>query len=351
MKPAVRLAVVGLGLIGRDHLRAIATAPRGACELIAVVDTAPAARALADDYEVPLFTGLDAMLQAMGPDGVILATPNGAHVPGALTCLAHGVPALIEKPVADSLDEAEQLSAAVAASGLPLLVGHHRRHSPILQAARAALDGGRLGRLVAVSGSATFRKPDHYFDDGPWRRQSGPLLINMIHEVDCLRALAGEIVEVQALGSRTLRGHPCDDTLAISLRFANGALGSFMLSDAAASPRSWEQTSGENPAYDHHPGEDCYVLCGERGQLGVPTLRLMDYAGEASWWAASRTEVLAMAEPAGGHDPIARQLAHFCAVLRGEVAPRVSVADATRTLAVTLAIKRSAETGRSVAIP
>lgn len=348
MKPAVRLAVAGAGLIGRAHLQAIARAPD--CELVAIVDPAPAAPELAAQYGVPLFTGLATMLDTMGPDGVILATPNALHVSGARTCLQHGVPALIEKPVADDLAEAQDLAHAVEASGLPFLVGHHRRHSPLLQAACAAVASGRLGRLVTVSGSATFRKPDHYFAEGPWRRRCGPLLINMIHEVDCLRLLAGEIVEVQALASHAIRGHAAEDTVAIALRFESGALGSFMLSDAAASPRSWEQTSGENPSFDHHPGDDCYVLAGERGQLSVPTLRVTDYAGEASWWAQARVRTLDLAEPALARDPIARQLAHFCAVLRGEARPLVSVADATRTLAVTLAIRDAAERGTRITL-
>ena len=352
MKPAVRLAVAGAGLIGRAHLKAIARAASD-CELVAIVDPSPAAVEVAAQYGVPLFTGLSTMLDTMGPDGVILATPNTLHVPGAMTCLQHGVPALIEKPVADELDEAVRLARAVEASGLPFLVGHHRRHSPLLQAARAAVSSGRLGRLVTISGSATFRKPDHYFAEGPWRCQSGPLLINMVHEVDCLRLLAGEIVEVQALASHAIRGHEAEDTVAISLRFESGALGSFMLSDAAASPRSWEQTSGENPSYDHHPGDDCYVLAGERGQLSVPTMRVTDYAGEASWWAQARVRTLDLAEPgasAHARDPIARQLAHFCAVLRGEARPLVSVADATRTLAVTLAIRDAAASGDRISL-
>ena len=62
--------------------------------------------------------------------------------------------------------------------------------------------------------------------------------------------------EVQAFASHATRGHPVEDTVAINLRFANGVLGTFMLSDCAASPRSWEQTAGENKSYDHHADED-----------------------------------------------------------------------------------------------
>lgn len=76
-------------------------------------------------------------------------------------------------------------------------------------------------------GSAVFYKPDEYFDAAPWRREAGggPILIKMIHEIGNLRSLCGEIVAVQALASSATRDFPVEDTVAINLRFASGALG------------------------------------------------------------------------------------------------------------------------------
>lgn len=344
MARSLHIAIAGAGSVGRTHLAAVAASSE--CRLVALVDPAPAAGATARAAGVPLYGELNAMLAAERPDGVILATPNAWHVEGALACLARGVPVLLEKPVARTLAAARCLMEAVATRAVPVLVGHHRRHGAILEQACAVVAGGRLGRLVTVSGSATFRKPDEYFEQAPWRHQAGggPILINMVHEVDCLRALVGEITEVQAMASRATRGFEVEDTVTLSLRFANGVLGSFLLSDAAAGPHSWEQTSGENPAYDHHADEDCYVLSGERGSLAVPTLRLRTYDGQASWFEPLSTTRLQVPQA----DPIRRQLAHFCAVLRGEQAPRVTAEDATRTLAATLAIAESARSGRTV---
>lgn len=78
-------------------------------------------------------------------------------------------------------------------------------------------------------------------------------------------------------------GFAVEDTVAIALRFANGTLGTFLLSDTAAAPYSWEQPAGENPSYPRLDDEDCYVLAGTHGSLGVPTMRLRTYAGERSW--------------------------------------------------------------------
>jgi predicted dehydrogenase len=337
----LRLAIAGAGLIGRAHIERIRA--HDDCTLVALADPSPGAAELARAEGVALHADLGTMLDLAKPDGVILATPNALHVAGALACIERQVPVLVEKPVADTLADARRLADAEAASRVPVLVGHHRRHSGVLEAARDVIAAGRLGRIVTVNGSATFRKPDRYFADGPWRAKSGggPILINLVHEIDNLRMLLGEIVQVQAMTSNAVRGFEVEDTAAIGLRFASGALGSFLLSDCAASPRSWEQTSGENPAYDHHGDEDCYVIAGEHGSLNVPTMRLRTSDGEASWWSPLNKQTLSTQT----HDPLARQLAHFCAVIRGDAEPRVSAADAARTLRVTLAVAESARQG------
>ena len=254
-----RIAVAGAGLIGLAHVgvvRASAT-----CALSAIVDPAPAAEAVAAKSGVPLFRSLAELIAKDRPDGVILATPNQLHVEHALKCIDAGLPMLLEKPIASTVAEGERLVKAADETGAKILIGHHRAHSPIMAKAKEVVEQGTLGRLVAVMGSATFFKPDHYFADAPWRRElgGGPILLNMIHEVHNLRMLCGEIVAVQAFASHAVRGFPVEDTVAINLRFASGALGTFMLSDTAACPRSWEQTSQENKAYPTYDDEDCYV--------------------------------------------------------------------------------------------
>jgi predicted dehydrogenase len=341
----IRIAVAGAGLIGRRHIELIRQ--RGDCELAAIVDPAPAAAALAREAGVPVHNALADLFANERPHGVIAATPNSLHVQNGVDCVAQGVPVLIEKPVADSVEGARRLIDAAERADIPVLVGHHRRHSPILEKAREIVQAGVLGRIVAVMGSAMFYKPDSYFDEGPWRREpgGGPILINMIHEVDDLRSMCGEIVEVQALVSNAIRGFSVEDTAALNLRFADGALGTFLLSDTAATARSWEQTSGENPSYASYPDEDCYVIAGVSGSLAVPTMRLKLYAGERSWWKPFQTSIVAVQRT----DPLSRQLEHFCAVVRGEATPLVSARDALQTLRVTLAIDESARTGRPVA--
>ncbi|MGE5170840.1 MAG: Gfo/Idh/MocA family protein [Rudaea sp.] len=341
----LRIAVAGAGAMGRQHMARVKAHP--SCELAAIVDTAPSS--VAADAGVPFHDSLAQLFAARRPDAVILATPNAVHVPQALECVAAGIPALIEKPVADTVEAGRRLCDAAERTGARLLVGHHRRHSAILARACDVVQSGALGPLVAVTGSALFYKPDAYFDEGAWRCQAGggPVLINMIHEIASLRALCGEIVAVQAMASNARRGFPVEDTVAIALRFGSGALGTFMLSDTAAAAQSWEQTSGENPSYARYSDEDCYVVTGTRGSLGIPTMRLRTFGSEtaSSWRARMATRVLAVPQV----DPLARQLDHFCAVVRGEAAPLVSVGDALQNVRVAEAIREAARTGRAVA--
>ncbi len=349
MTTRLKIAVLGAGLIGRQHMLRIQASE--SCVLSAIVDPAPGARAVADEAGVAYFQTLAQLLATARPDGIIIGTPNAMHVDQALECLAAGVPALIEKPVAHTLEAGERMIAAVEGGRVPFLVCHHRAHSPIMALARETVRSGRLGRLVAVTGTALFCKPDDYFTEAPWRRQpgGGPILVNMIHEIDNLRSLCGEITEVQAVVSNATRGFEVEDTAAISLRFDSGALGTFLLSDTAASPRSWEQTSQENKAYSTYPDEDCYILAGTMGSLAVPTMRLRSYASQAdrSWWKPFQTDMLDLHRK----DPLAEQIEHFSAVIRGEAQPLVSVRDGVQNLRVVEAIREAAREGRSVRVP
>ena len=342
----IRIAIAGAGTIGQAHI-AVAQGSPG-CTLSAIVDPSPTAVAVAKAAKVPLFTSLDELLATGRPDGVLLATPNHLHVPQALQCIEAGLPILLEKPIATTVAQGEQLLKVVNATGAKVLIGHHRAHSPIMAKAKEVVQSGQLGQLVAVMGSATFFKPDDYFDSAPWRRElgAGPILINMIHEVHNLRMLCGDIVAVQAFASHATRGFAVEDSVAINLRFASGVLGSFMLSDTAACARSWEQTSQENKAYASYDDEDCYVISGTNGTLSVPTMRLKTYARpeDRSWWKEFEVGTVGMVR----EDPLKHQMAHFCAVIRGEAEPLVSARDGLENLRVTEAIANAAKTGQTI---
>ena len=343
----LRIAVAGAGAIGRRHIELIGESPE--CKLSAIVDPSPATAELAARAGVPLFASLADLLAADRPDGVIDATPNSLHVANALLCIDAGIAVLVEKPIAHTVDEGERLVRAVETTPeARVLIGHHRAHSPILARSREIIRSGALGPLVAITASAMFHKPDSYYSEGAWRRRigGGPILINLIHEIGNLRSLCGDIVAVQASKSNATRGFEVEDTAAILLRFANGALGTFMLSDTAAAARSWEQTSQENKDYASYDDEDCYVIAGTKGSLSIPTMRLKTFGPTQtrSWFEPYETAVA----PVDRRDPLALQLAHFCAVVRGEASPLVTANDGLQNLRIVEAVAQAARSGEVV---
>ncbi|UFN47687.1 Gfo/Idh/MocA family oxidoreductase [Roseomonas sp. OT10] len=341
---SIAVAVIGAGVIGRAHIRILAALAPEQGRLAAIVDPTEAGAELAARLGVPHFREAEAMLDTVRPDGAVIATPNALHVPGARACIDRGVAMLIEKPIADDLDAAAAVAEAAERADVPLLVGHFRRHNPVMGAARRLIREGRLGRLVAVSADSLVLKPDPYFDIA-WRREAGggPVLINLVHDIDALRFLCGEIDTVQAVTGSAARGFAVEDTAAVLLRFRSGALATITLSDAVPSPWCWDQTSGENADFARHRA-NAYRICGTEASLEMPEMALWRYAGTRGWGQPLTREVLAVPP----RDPLAEQMRHFLRVIRREEAPLVSGRDGVATLAATLAVKRSAETGEAV---
>src|SRR5258707_921819 len=244
--PPTRIAVIGAGLIGRKHLAILRDDP--AFEVAGIADPSPQAGAYARENGFALFSETEALLDRTRPDGVIVASPNVTHRETALAIIARGIPAIVEKPLADTIADALAIVRAAAQAKVPVLTGHHRRHNPIMQAARDFVRAGHLGQLVAVTATWLCRKPGDYFDVA-WRREpgGGPVLINAIHDIDCLRMVCGDIESVQASASHNARGFPVEDTAAAVPTFPNGALRTFIVSDPAPRPGNSEATSRESP--------------------------------------------------------------------------------------------------------
>ncbi len=340
-----RIAVIGAGLIGRRHAQIVASDPL--CSLVALVDPAAEAAELARSHDVPWFADLDGMLAAVQADGAIVATPTAMHAEHGVKLLGAGIPVLIEKPIAHAVDAAELLVAAADQTKVPLLVGHHRRHSDALQRARTVIEQGTLGRIVSFNALSWLLKPAGYFELD-WRRRAGggPVLINAIHTVDDMRMLAGaDIVAVQASSSNAVRGFEVEDSATVLLEFSNGILGTMNISDTVAAPWNWEMTSAENAAYPR-TDEACYLIGGTVASLSVPDLKLWRHA-QPSW----TSQIASSALDRSVEDPLVRQLQHFRRVVRREVEPLVGGRDAVVTLAATLAISRAAQEGRRIRIP
>lgn len=339
-----KILLSGPGLIGRQHVRLVQE--RDDCELVGIVAPDTDENSIfAKSVLTPLFSDFVNALTSTSPDGVIISSPNHFHYEQAALCLNAGVPALVEKPITDSLEDAARLTELVEQTSIPLLIGHHRTYSPLVDIVLEFLRSERFGRLVAINGSALFLKPDHYYEDGPWRKVKGggPILINLIHEIGLMRTFAGEIHAVQAVASSSLRGFEVEDTVAINLEFSNGALGTFILSDAAASSKSWEMTAGENPSYPFFPQDSCYHMAGTMGSIDFPSMSFRTYPNEdgRSWWKPFELDQLTVHRA----DPLVRQLDHFLDVIRNGTPPKVSAFDGYKNMRVLVAVNEAIASG------
>lgn len=345
MTKRIRIAVVGFGLIGKRHAQILRDLPKH--ELAAVVDPVAQNRSDAALLGCPTFASLEQMFDAITPDGVILATPTPLHMEQGLCCIAANCPVLIEKPITVTSDEARRLTDAAIRADVALLVGHHRRHNGMVQAAKSALKDGMIGDIRSVQATCWFYKPDHYFAAAPWRTKSGagPVSVNLVHDVDLLRHFCGEVASVYAVSRPSHRGFENEDVASAILTFHSGTVATISVSDSIVAPWSWELTSRENAAYPA-TGESCYLIGGSKGALSLPDLRIWQHGSEPDWW----TPITATSLICPTNDPLVMQLEHFARVIRNEETPLVSGQEGARSLEVVEAVAISAQSGEVVKV-
>jgi len=341
----VRLIIVGLGLVGKRHATAINQVSD--VELAGVVDTSEDAKKFAAELDVPLYEQLEEALKIIKPDGVILSTPTPLHVQQATLVVDHGIAVLVEKPLAASANEAETLVEQAGATNIPILVGHHRRHNPLIEKAWSLVQEGSIGDIRSVHAQCWFYKPDHYYEVAPWRTQkgAGPVSVNLVHDVDLMRYLCGDVTTVSAQMSPSTRGFDNEEVAAAVLGFQNGAVGTISVSDGIVSPWSWELTSGEYPVYPV-TNQSCYQLGGSKGSLSVPDLTLWNQQGKQDWWAP----ISGTSMPRESSDPLINQIAHFRDVIDKKTPPLVSGEEGLKTLRVLEAIEIAANSGATVKV-
>ncbi|MCP1196048.1 Gfo/Idh/MocA family oxidoreductase [Acetobacter senegalensis] len=342
-----RILLAGAGAIGRLHFREIQECKF--CKLSGIVEPTSVGQKWAEGVGVPWFADLDSALAHEKPDAAIVATPNHTHRSLALHLIEERIVTLVEKPIAGTIEDASEIATASEKAGVPVLVGHHRRHNPIIRNAHEIISRGASGQIVSVSLLALFHKPEEYFKVN-WRREpgGGPILINLIHEIDVIRHLCGEISSVHAMTSNRTRSFEVEDTAAVLLRLDNGALVTISLSDCVSSPWSWDLQVGE---IDSYPAPvtpvTTMVISGTEGSISLPSLDFWSYRGKPDWYEPLTRETTGYRK----ESPYIAQLSNLCAVSRGEAVPVVDAREGLRTLRATLAVAESARTGKSVHIP
>jgi predicted dehydrogenase len=319
----VRLLVAGIGLIGARHVRHALEMPE--IELVGCIDPA------LTQSEVPHFATIaDVDVEA---DGIVIATPSHLHADHAEAAAARGWQMLIEKPVAHSVAAADRIVDAAARAGVQVLVGHHRRHHAHVAALKMLLDKGGVGAPVLASLIWAMKKPDTYFAQN-WRAgaDGSPVMINLVHEVDLLRFLFGDVVSVAGVGSNAQRGSARVESGAVVLGFESGMAATIAFADTTPSPWGFEAGTGENPNIAT-TGADYLRIAGTQGAVSFPSMTV--WGGAADWSQAPRVRV----EDVESNVPLTAQLAHFADVASGRAAPVVDAMEGRKSLQVTLQIE------------
>ena len=226
MRRRARVALAGLGRMGRIHAGNVA----GRCpsaELACVLDVRPeVARAVGEDLGVPWSSDVEAALGDPGVDALAVATTTATHAPLVIAAATAGTPVFCEKPIALDRPSTVDALAAVRSAGTVLQVGFHRRFDPDWTAAAERITSGELGDVYLFRSSLRDKvPPDPAFLGG-----SGGFFVDMtIHDLDTARWMVGEVVEVTAHGAALSDPGFAEigdlDTALVTLRFASGALG------------------------------------------------------------------------------------------------------------------------------
>jgi len=313
-----RILVVGGGLIGIRHIQAVVAHPR--CELVGLADPD---MTIAGEH-----TRFPNMAEAPDNiDGAIIATPTHLHADHAIQATKRGWHVLIEKPVTGTIRDAKRLENTLKMTGTTSLVAHHRRYHAPVQQLKSLIANGTIGTVVTASIIWAMRKPDAYFE-GNWRAAGGsPVMINLVHDIDTLRFVVGEIVKTTALRGASLRGTDRIESGAVALMFENGATGTISFADTSPSPWGFEAGTGENPNIGT-THQDMMWITGTKGAVSFPSMTLWH---GSDWSTSAKRTALDVAQNI--RTPLDAQLDHFINVMDG-APPLIDVADAARTLTV-----------------
>lgn len=235
----LRIGMLGCGDIATHNAGAIASAPNA--RLVACYDPSiELAQDIADAHGAERVLSAEALVEHPSVDAVFISVPHHLHEPLALLAIAAGRHVIVEKPLAVDVRSAETIVAAAASAGVVLSTCFAQRYEPSVLMARALIERGALGEIGGSSVRVLMDKSPAYWQGGysgrahsTWRasqRQAGGgvLIMNVCHYVDIVRHLAGVEVDSVSAISSVPPGQEVEDAITVSMRYANGAVGSIV---------------------------------------------------------------------------------------------------------------------------
>ena len=321
----VRLGVLGAGIIAKSFMEAAPDVPE--LDVAVICDVVEdAARALAEPHGSAWLTNYRRVLEDESIQAVYIALPHHLHEEVAVAAARAGKHMLLEKPMANSLDEADRILAAQKQAGVKLMLGFtHRFHSE-LETAKRLIYAGELGQVtLAVDVMTTGGHiPGWFWNQG--EAGGGVLHVNGAHSFDRLRWLMGsEIVEVFAYAETYDSRKTVEDSTVVAMRFANGAMG----------------TTAHNWVVDFAVPFKCDLdIYGTGGAIRIDTWQSLEFSNAHHTWVQRRER----------DDMFQKEIGEFVSAILEDRDPCVTGVDGRRSLACVQAAYESARTGKAVRI-
>lgn len=344
----MRYVLIGCGRIATNHIKA---AVNNKLEIAAVCDLLPekmemllAKHGLEKDESIKRYTDYREMLSAENPELAAIATESGIHAQIALDCLEAGANVIIEKPMAMNMADADRIIEKSKATGLKVAACHQNRFNIAVQKTRAALEGGRFGRLSHGSIHVRWNRNEDYYTQAPWRgtwAQDGGCLMNQcIHGIDLLRWMMGdEVTEVYGQTRQQFHDYlEAEDIGMAVLKFKNGAIGT---------------VEGTTNVFPKNLEETLYIF-GENGTVKIGgtsanNIDVWNFADETEADAANKgLEEVTSNVYGNGHTSLYTDM--IDAIVHDHE-PYVDAVAGRNALEIVLAIYKSQKTGLPVKLP
>lgn len=329
-----RVGVVGTGVMGRNHARVLREMRD--VELVGVADSnLDAACQVADFHATRGYASLEELLQKERPEAVTVAVPTESHHRAVMEALAAGCHVMVEKPIAATLAEADEMVAAAKSANRVLAVGHIERYNPAVLELKRRLDDGQLGKAYEFDAQRLGPFPQRI-------RDVGVVIDLATHDLDLMRFLTGsEIVRVYAETRRKVHTTR-EDMVSGLLRLADGSVG--LLQINWLTPTKIRQMT----------------VTGERGMFRADYLTQDLYFHENAEATAHNWEQITMLRGVSEgsmvkyvihkREPLQSELEAFMKAVAGEPTGIVSGEDGSEALRLALAMVESGDDGRVVTI-
>lgn len=334
MSKKIKAALIGCGMIADTHLTALLNA---GADVIGVFDKrTDAAAAFASARGMRTYVSMEDLLSD-DIEVVSVCTPSGTHASLAEVIMEHGKYAIVEKPMALTVEECRRIIEIEHKTGRFCAPISQLRFSPVYRKVKEAIEAGKFGRMiVGLLSMKYYRAPSYYA--GSWRgtkaMDGGGALMNQgIHGIDMMCGLLGYPISVSGHTATLFHDIEVEDTAAASLVFPNGTLGVIDGSTAVtyAKPRRLE-------------------LCGTNASLTIEEDAIVHAEG-IDLLVNNVSGYKSFADPTAiSTDLHEYQFANILSAIAGEEALYYTSEDALRTVAVITAIYESSKTGKEVPI-